>query len=1491
MTLNPTNEPIKGKTPPPLAPSALFAKRARELQSEAQPQLAPYRPPALRGNSSSSSISQAESDEGGEGGTSSSYGSGFRRARAGTLPSNLAFVASKYAAPSSSLSNSTTPNSAQQSNTSSSSTPTAASSGNLTPALRQVLASSNGRNRSGSLTLPAQGLSNAAFGNGVFGMSNAWLSSNKSPLRYEEMSPSPSNDSMAGEDHSTRVLDYLGLAEPATAHSFIPATLSELRAQAQAQISISRSRASTVSNPYRGTRSALSGAFLPGSSSYAEDLVDEEQLQHQTNGYDPSMDYSSAAAANTYLVPSSLSHLPNSFKNSTHLHPNNLNRPRATSVGNLLDSPTNRRTSPVTRHEQQHQYESTDPYANQPNPNVGLAPVLKRPTGTFLERPHSELDLAHLHHENNGQQQRFNNNGNNHSTSNTPRAHTPEVGLGLQAPPQAPPYQQQQQQQQQQQSLPGAQIPTRSLWLGNLDPEITTSELMHIFHTYGAIESLRLLPDKECGFVNFVVKEDAIRAMEDVRNRLGGRISATGGGGPVRVGFGKIDSVPLGPGEAPQIVGGPAGGVGGAFAGPGGPGSESQTSPTRALWVGSIPSSTTPARLLTIFSVYGPVESVRVLTHKNCGFVNFERLDSATVARKALNGWDILGPEVGAIRIGFARVPSKTAPNGVPFEASGMPGIADLSVGASIHALRQIKGVSDVPADQQVLGGSIEDYRSNLVIDLIGAGEHKLVTSSEAAPTGPAPWVASVSDQQMIMRILSGGGNDPQTEADVQSVAEFATPATYYTAIPLINDRTLNRRFDAAKLREIKKRLENPACSIEDFDEVANEVMDDAVDLSSDHIGNTVIQKVYEKCSPALKLMLLERIAPHLAAIGCHKNGTWAAQKIIDCSTTPEEIAIIAQSLRPYTPPLLLDSFGNYVVSICMRFLAPANDFIFDAICDRLWEVAQGRFGARSLRTCLESLHTTARQKKRVAVAVVLNSIPLATSPNGALLVTWLVDSSSLPGRFRLLAPRFAPHLAHLCTHKLASTAVLRIINQRSDLDASRLILNKIFASPNDQVLIDILGDQIHGVNVIQKIVTSTALDAAEKAPLIEATKKVLLHLQVSASQSYRRLLEDVGLPHVAPPPTAAPSSFPAGGGFVGGRQQNQGARYAPAYPSYALNLPMTYDPSMMMGMSNLSVNNSWSPNLAPLVIGAGGQPSFGQAMGVPADQYGHSTPPTFSPTSDPFNPFASPPRAQTQLPPGNFRRPSGRGSDKSTNGSGQSTPQQGQASAFEPQPWQRRQDHLQYGMQAQMELSIHPAPTPHPSLIHMQTIKCVVVGDGAVGKTCLLISYTTNFPSEYVPTVFDNYAVTVMIGEDPYTLGLFDTAGQEDYDRLRPLSYPQTDVFLVCFSVTSPASFENVKEKWFPEVHHHCPGVPCLIVGTQVDLRDDPAVQEKLAKQKQRPVQHDAGEKLARELGAVKYVECSALTQKGLKNVFDEAIVAALEPPVVKKKKGCTIL
>lgn len=190
-----------------------------------------------------------------------------------------------------------------------------------------------------------------------------------------------------------------------------------------------------------------------------------------------------------------------------------------------------------------------------------------------------------------------------------------------------------------------------------------------------------------------------------------------------------------------------------------------------------------------------------------------------------------------------------------------------------------------------------------------------------------------------------------------------------------------------------------------------------------------------------------------------------------------------------------------------------------------------------------------------------------------------------------------------------------------------------------------------------------------------------------------------------------------------------------------------------------------------------------------------------------------------------------------------------------------------------------------------MRSIKSVVVGDGGVGKTCLLISYTTNtFPNDYIPTVFDNYSASVMIDGEPIKLGLWDTAGQSEYDRLRPLSYPQTEIFLCCFSVISPDSFQNVKSKWIPEILHHCPkDILILLIGTKVDLRDDLHVLDELTARNLSPVTFDQGSKLAREIGAIKYMECSAATQVGVKEIFDYAIRAVLDPPNANKGEYVT--
>ena len=130
-------------------------------------------------------------------------------------------------------------------------------------------------------------------------------------------------------------------------------------------------------------------------------------------------------------------------------------------------------------------------------------------------------------------------------------------------------------------------------------------------------------------------------------------------------------------------------------------------------------------------------------------------------------------------------------------------------------------------------------------------------------------------------------------------------------------------------------------------------------------------------------------------------------------------------------------------------------------------------------------------------------------------------------------------------------------------------------------------------------------------------------------------------------------------------------------------------------------------------------------------------------------------------------------------------------------------------------------------------------------------------------------------VGGKPITLSLWDTAGQEDYDRLRPLSYPGTDVFMVCYSMVDPESLKNAKKKWINELQATAQSSPIMLVGTKQDLVNN---SEWLAENNTTPVSTEDAKAVQEELGLYAHMETSALTQYNLKKCFDDAIIAVMK-------------
>lgn len=196
---------------------------------------------------------------------------------------------------------------------------------------------------------------------------------------------------------------------------------------------------------------------------------------------------------------------------------------------------------------------------------------------------------------------------------------------------------------------------------------------------------------------------------------------------------------------------------------------------------------------------------------------------------------------------------------------------------------------------------------------------------------------------------------------------------------------------------------------------------------------------------------------------------------------------------------------------------------------------------------------------------------------------------------------------------------------------------------------------------------------------------------------------------------------------------------------------------------------------------------------------------------------------------------------------------------------------------------------------------KLVLLGDGACGKTSLLNVFTRGyFPTVYEPTVFENYVHDIFVDSVHIELSLWDTAGQEEFDRLRSLSYDDTDLIMLCYSVDSKDSLENVESKWVGEIADNCPGVKLVLVALKCDLRENveddagtdgqPAAPQPGEKRNQL-ITYDQGLEVARRIQASRYLECSAMKNRGVNEAFTEAARVALGVKKDREESKCTVM
>eukprot|EP00158_Paraphelidium_tribonemae_P007608 Partr_v1_DN28298_c0_g1_i1_m75331 putative Pumilio len=563
---------------------------------------------------------------------------------------------------------------------------------------------------------------------------------------------------------------------------------------------------------------------------------------------------------------------------------------------------------------------------------------------------------------------------------------------------------------------------------------------------------------------------------------------------------------------------------------------------SRSLWIGNVDTNLGEAELHSIFSQFGEVESIRILTEKECAFVNFTSVANASRALREMQGG-----RVGncIIRIGFG----KSETSATTFSSNSVEQSPLLGSGIDTDQPAKSLWIGNLsprvkPSELLAVFEEFGTIESSRVVPSKNCGFVNFESISEAIAAKNAV-NGSVMDGQSLrigfaksdssyeyMPLSVSSNCSLDSSASSISTASFASNSVdFIMEIPLLSHvkatDSLTKCYhtiDPGHLREMKRKLDHGSSSsaIKEFDSIFTELFPQIIELATDGFGNTVVQKLIERITDQQRLRIVEKCLPQLASIGVHKNGTWVVQKMLEFAKSPNQICMLTNTLKPFIPALIMDAFGNYVVQGCLRLGPTYDQFVFDSMYVKCTEIGQSKFGARAMRACLESSHATKAQQKLIASAVIKHAYMLITSPNGILLIHWLVDNSDLSDRYGILVNKLLPRIPYLCNQKLANVVMLKVVAQTIEPESrNQLVYEGIFKS--EQTLTSTLfgptyeesGDFANvsdfGVAVVHRALTSER-NESQRQFMKSMIKNVLERRlsNTSKSQHLRKLMDEM---------------------------------------------------------------------------------------------------------------------------------------------------------------------------------------------------------------------------------------------------------------------------------------------------------------------------------------------------------------------------------------------